>query len=199
MFTPWGMADYKKSHMRGVTTVGTPSHGGVMVANGTAKKILSPAAIKRGRPYGAYLAYEEDCDAVIVYLELAEQGIISESDFKNGKEGLIRSLSMWHADYLLERGMEPDEDGYKFYIRNKTEDAMRKAKHPDLVTTAWGDWHTGIPSVCEVATADGKHHLVKGYEKRDSSVANLLSNLEVIHVEGFECSCTNSQIPYTKK
>ncbi len=111
MFTPWGNADYKRTLTRGVHVVSTPSHGGVMIAKGYAKKNLSETAIKCGLEYGNYLCYEEDCDYCIPAYELPE--LFPDLDV----EAIFKSLSRWRADYLLDRGIQPDEEGYAEYLR----------------------------------------------------------------------------------
>jgi Domain of unknown function (DUF7007) len=105
MNTPWGRSDYEKKFERGLTWVSTPSHGGFLVARGTAERLLSPAAIAHGDPYGEYLAYEEDCDAAIILYELSQtrEGFSNVSDAE-----LIESLSYWHIPYLTERGITPN-------------------------------------------------------------------------------------------
>lgn len=60
MSSPWGQVDYKTDLMRGVIWVGTPGHGGMGVAKGVAKKLLSPHAIMMGEEYGGYYWFEED-------------------------------------------------------------------------------------------------------------------------------------------
>jgi hypothetical protein len=103
--TPWGMSDSEKSYDRGLTWVGTPSHGGFLVGKGYARKHLSPAAIAEGAPFGQYLAFEEDCDASIILYELPQ----TRGDFTFGPEGaeadLLMSLSRWHPAYLAARGI----------------------------------------------------------------------------------------------
>ena len=62
MPTPWGKADGKHKIAAGVWDVSTPGHGGIMVGKKVARRLLSPAAIKRGMDWGSWYCYEEDCN-----------------------------------------------------------------------------------------------------------------------------------------
>lgn len=102
MFTPWGNSDSEKYYERGLTWVGTPSHGGFLVGKAYALKHLTAAAIAEGAPFGQYLAFEEDCDAAIILYELPA----TREGFSNvTKEDLLLSLSRWHPEYLAVRGI----------------------------------------------------------------------------------------------
>ena len=104
MITPWGSSDSEKQFERGLTWVGTPSHGGFLVGKAYARKHLSPAAIAEGSPFGQCLAFEEDCDAAIVLYELPA----SREGFSNVTDAdLLESLSRWHPKYLAARGITP--------------------------------------------------------------------------------------------
>ena len=69
MPTPWGQADSQIKVASGVYEVCTPGHGGIMVGKAIARTHLSPAALRIGEPFGAYLAYEEDCAYAAVYAD----------------------------------------------------------------------------------------------------------------------------------
>lgn len=177
MQTPWGKSDSETKPARGVTWVGTPGHGGFMIAKGVAKKSLSLAAQKRGESYGRYLAYEEDCAFAMVAWEhpewLPSPGLT--------KEKVLNSLSSWNADYLIERGITPEPEGYAYFLENEADHKLRTEKSPDLVVAAWGS-RVGFPvelpeGKVGIATADGKYYLADAasYEKR--SGLNLLSKL----------------------
>jgi hypothetical protein len=110
MFTPWGNSDSEKHYARGITWVGTPSHGGFLVGKAYARKHLSAAAIAEGQPFGQYLAYEEDCDAAIVLYELpaTREGFSNVTD-----EDLLLSLSRWHPAYLAARNIPATAEPFK--------------------------------------------------------------------------------------
>ena len=76
------------------------------------------------------------------------------------RQYLLPTITTFDADYLLARGIMPDPDQYVRYLLWNEEQARRNRKDGDLITAAWGDWHTKRPGVCEVATADGMHHFV---------------------------------------
>src|ERR1700758_1777363 len=102
MFSPWGMSDSEKHYERGLTWVGTPSHGGFLVGKAYARKHLTAAAIAEGALFGQYLAFEEDCDAAIILFELPQ----TREGFSNvTEEDLLLSLSRWHPRYLAARGI----------------------------------------------------------------------------------------------
>jgi hypothetical protein len=104
MITPWGVSDSEKRYERGLTWVGTPSHGGFLVGKAYARKHLTPAAIAAGMPFGSYLAYEEDCLAAIVLYELpaTREGFSRVAD-----ADLLETISRWNPEYLAARGIAP--------------------------------------------------------------------------------------------
>jgi hypothetical protein len=104
MITPWENSDSETKYDRGLTWVGTPSHGGFLIGKAYARKHLTPAAIAEGEPCGQYLAFEEDCDAAIILFELpvTREGFSHVSDAE-----LIESLSRWHPRYLAARSIVP--------------------------------------------------------------------------------------------
>jgi len=101
--TPWGTADGGYQIAKGIYWVYTPSHGGIMISKGLARKILSPEALKLGIPYGGYLSYEEDCDYSVVLYELYTKFGIKDPQIEteNYEEKLLNSLSRWNTRYLL--------------------------------------------------------------------------------------------------
>ena len=111
MRTPWGESDSRIKVQDGVYWVGTPSHGGFMVALGVAKTYLTQQAREKAEVCCGYLCFEEDCLASIVLFEHPELfdavGIVNR-----GAEELFESLSFWEFDYLLARGIEPEAGSY---------------------------------------------------------------------------------------
>ena len=185
MNTPWGKSDSKATLARGISFVTTPSHGGFMVSQTAAGKYFTPAAIKRGKAYGAYLAYEEYCDYAIVLLELPQALRLKWSINVPTREKLIQGLSHWHADYLVEVGIEPNAEGLKWFNENRQHDRMREDKSPDLIVSASGDWKHGVPKgMVEVTTAAGTRHFVWAdeYATRNTNLT-LLSNFK-FYVDG---------------
>jgi hypothetical protein len=174
MRTPWGKPDSKTTLARGISFVTTPSHGGFMVALAMANRFLSVAANRRGLKYGDYLAFEEDGDALIVLLELPVSMLEKLGGFPT-VAALVKSLSIWHADYLLERGITPDLEGLKFFNENRQADRVRADKSPDLIVSASGDWAAWVPKGrVDITTADGKRYTVPASEYAPKTL-NLLS------------------------
>jgi hypothetical protein len=175
MHTPWGRSDYQKQFRRGVTWVSTPSHGGFMIAEGTARELLSAAAIAEGELCCGYLAFEEDCDAAIVLYELPEtrEGFSNTSDAE-----LIASLSAWNLPYLRARGIEPDAQGAAFWQERHEEERMRAEKSPDLIIAGFGDWAEWVPAGrVGLCTADGKRYTAPAAAYDARKGLNLLSKL----------------------
>jgi hypothetical protein len=179
--TPWGKSDSKITLARGISFVTTPSHGGFAVTPTAALQYLSTAAVSRGKKYGGYYFFEEDCDASIVLFELPQALRLKWSTGVPIKEELIKSLSRWHADYLIEVGQEPDAEGLKYFNENKQQDRMRADRSPDLIVAAFGDWAPWVEKGCVgVMTADGASWLVKASEYDNRADLNLLSNYAAV-------------------
>lgn len=172
MNTPWGKSDSKTNYLRGVSFVGTPGHGGFAVTSKAAHQYLTAQARAKAEFRNGYFFFEEDCDAFIVMLE------IPQTRDQYSEDKIVESLSHWHADYLIERGIAPEPQAYEWFKMNRLEDQMRKEKNPELVVAAFGDWHKDCPkgSVL-VSTADGKQYLVPSAEYGDrGGKLNVLSN-----------------------
>jgi hypothetical protein len=83
MQTPWGKSDSITKIQRGVSWVGTPSHGGLAITMIRAMEVLSPKAINIAlanvhgtalvnKPKGSYVFFEEDCAYAIAFYEHPE-------------------------------------------------------------------------------------------------------------------------------
>lgn len=165
MYTPWGRSQSTTRIAPGLCWVSTAGHGGLMVSWSFAKRHLSPEAQAQGNPWASYLAYEEDCAYAIPCWELLDA-------FPNVlptrgrpptevREGLLRTISRWTPSYLLARGITPSEPEYAQHLKNQEADRLRAERSPDLITTAYGDWHAAVPKgSVGVLTADGRFHLV---------------------------------------
>lgn len=174
MNTPWGKSDSKITLTRGISFVTTPGHGGFAVTPSAALTYLSTAAVARATKYDSYYFFEEDCDAFIVLFELPASMLEKLGGIQT-EEQIIKALSRWHADYLIERGITPDAEGLKFFNDNRLSDRMRADKSPDLIVAAWGNWADWVPEGrTGVTTADGKRYTVPSSEYSVKTV-NLLS------------------------
>lgn len=180
-YSLWGKIEHSFPLVRGVRLVLTSGHGGIIVSKKFAEKNLSESALKRGVVYGNYYSYEEDCDFAIPLFEIRkawDNYFNKEMDYYEKEQHLIRSLSRWNADYLLEIGVEPSEEEYKQFKDDKLIREMLNERHPDLVITVFGERKTKIPGVVEVHTADKKVYHAKITEKYKNSSIKRLSNLK---------------------
>ena len=110
-----------------------------------------------------YYVFEEDSDYSIAVLA----GINLKKD-PISQETAQNTFYNWY-----------DETNPKV-INRKLVEEKRINGDPDLIISASGSWKTNIEGVCEVITADGKKHLVKGYDKcRDEFNEPYLSGCEI--------------------
>ena len=178
--TPWGISQQKTVVCRGLTLHDTPGHGGFLAAKGWAGKNLSPAAIVKGMPFGGYYAYEEDCLANIILLEIPEsRKCLANKEITDAE--LIKSISYYDPDYLLARNIQPEPEAYARYLSYKEDTKRRNEKDPDLIVSALGL----DDEVCKVVTADGAKHFVtlESYQERKYRVSNNLS--DCVKVENY--------------
>lgn len=73
--TIWRPAQFMYEIMRGVRWYSTAGHGGLAVADGVARKFLTPAAYKLGQKAGGYVWYEEDVAYALPFYEHPEWGV----------------------------------------------------------------------------------------------------------------------------
>lgn len=163
--TPWGSAQDVINHARGISTVFTAGHGGLMVSKGVGDKLLSESARSRALIHGNYYCYEEDCAVYIPLLDSEELraayipsfNYFSKMSSDEVETTLINFISGYYPDFVLEIGKQPDEEGYAKWKLRKKEEAARKEKSPDLVISVS---KSGIKGVNRVLTADGSEHFV---------------------------------------
>lgn len=186
--SPWGPIQHSRQIARGFRSVSTAGHGGFMLTQKFAKEHLSPAAMRKGFLYLGYLCYEEDCDWAIPLWDLPEYwdevfAHASEEAKADIKNTLLKTLSRWHPDYLIGKGVEPEPAAFARWQDQETNSRMREEGHPDLIVSAVGDHRPGVPTgATMVSTADGKEHLVKKDHYREyasrGSMLVLLSECE---------------------
>lgn len=189
-YSPWGGIQHSNVIAKGFKGVSTAGHGGYMVTSSFAEKYLSKACIKRGDIYYNYLCYEEDCCFALVELDLLvnygdkfkDKLVREDISLEDAKKSLIKSISFYYPDYLIEIGIEPDKEQYQYYLDVIKKDKMRIDKHPDLIIFA-----TLIKkNIVQVKTADGVNHLVEheSYKKiRENDILLLLSNCKMISID----------------
>lgn len=169
--TPWGKSQQSHKIQRGLTFHSTSRHGGFLVSKRFAERHLSPAAIARGQRWGNYYAFEEDCLAAIVELEIPAARSVFQNSHILTEDKLITALSRWYPDYLIEREITPEPLAYADWIIQKEDERLRAERSPDLIIAAFG-----VDSVTvEVTTADGRNHLVTSESYRAREGLNLLS------------------------
>jgi hypothetical protein len=71
--SPWGKVQTCKELCRGVYSVSTAGHGGLMAHLDVANKVFSVAAQQCGFTEGHYLCFEEDCDEQVALRELMDK------------------------------------------------------------------------------------------------------------------------------
>lgn len=102
MLTPWGRSDFTYAGPQGVYSVSTPGHGGVLVGR-VAQRDLSPQARKIGKPFGNFLAFEEDCDWAAVGYEHPEWLLGAYDPSMTSaylRELAEQTLRAWHPEYF---------------------------------------------------------------------------------------------------
>jgi hypothetical protein len=113
MLTPWGVSSQRTHITDDVWFVETARHGGILVNQRVAHTLLSAEAIARGKSWGGWLVYEEDCDwALFAYeqpllfaaacTEPGSPPVTAEEIQQAARESLL----LWHPDYLarVEKG-----------------------------------------------------------------------------------------------
>ena len=186
-YSPWGGIQHSSVIAKGMKAVVTASHGGYMVTKTFADKYLSESCKKQGDVYYNYLCYEEDCAyAVLAYDVIDKFGDKMKPDkytMEEYKESLLKSLSYYYPEYLIERGIKPLEKEYKNYLDGKKRDKLRAEKNPDLIISA----SFVNKEVIKVWTADNKVHFVSKesyYNQKETS--NILYLSKCDEEVGFE-------------
>lgn len=109
-WTPWGPAQYGTEIMRGVRVYGTAGHGGMAVAQGVARKLLTPAALKMGEFANGYYWYEEDAAIEIPFYERPEwfRKLQNRDMSEQERARSEASLRRWSPRYftMLEQGVQ---------------------------------------------------------------------------------------------
>ena len=103
-FSPWVEVQTCKELCRGVYSVSTAGHGGLMAHLDVADKVFSVAAQKCGFTEGRYLCFEEDCDEQVALRELMDKKLFKapvNDQFSPGQyEKVIdSSIQAYHPDY----------------------------------------------------------------------------------------------------
>lgn len=123
--SPWDRVQDSELITDSIYWVSTAGHGGLMIEYKVAQEILTPQAILRGESFRSenrvWLCYEEDCQYAIVFYELDDillrlaYRYVPHIPIANLRLKLLQTISAWNADYLIERGIEPDAVAYSRY------------------------------------------------------------------------------------
>lgn len=103
-YSPWGEVQWYRELYPGAYEVSTPSHGGVMIRQDLATRLLSSPAIVCGFLDCGYLCFEEDCDAPVAIRELMDKGCCqprTDQYYKPGEysSAIDNSLKTYHPEY----------------------------------------------------------------------------------------------------
>ncbi len=161
--TPWGTSQSIHNHARGIASVSTASHGGLMISNGVAQKHLSEEARNLAMVYGGYHCYEEDDMYFVPLMDsdfirnavLPAIGLFAGKSESEIKQYLIDSISVSNPEFLIKIGVNPNKDSYeKWQIRLMAREA-RANKDPDAIVTCFGSHETIDINLVRVITANG--------------------------------------------
>ena len=111
--SPWGEIQECKTLCPGAYSVSTEGHGGIMVSRKLAEKVFRKEAQSCGFTEGAYLCFEEDCDAQVALRELMDKKLFQapvNEHFSPGQyEAVINErVRTFHPEYwkVREKAME---------------------------------------------------------------------------------------------
>lgn len=107
--SPWGIPDIVTNLAPGLHWVTTPSHGGYLILQSMAIRLLPPCAIDHGFlgiPCGAYYGFEEDCAWSVL-----ESAIFSS---KLSSDDILKKAVL---DYVYRGGFRGTEEDYEKHCR----------------------------------------------------------------------------------
>jgi phage terminase small subunit len=129
--SPWGPVQhvYTNPMLKGVRWVSTAGHGGMGVADGVARKLLSPAAYKLGDKWGGYVWYEEDVAYTIPVYEHPDWMFLLHGKRLNDAElaALERSVRTSYPRYFKMK-----EEGFALPPRLQIGDVLNVTKQINL-------------------------------------------------------------------
>lgn len=80
MHTPWGVAQETQQLEEGVFWVETAGYGGLLIETAQAKATLSEKALRIGRPWHDFIAFEQEHDMMVVFYEHPEWYLWAEEE-----------------------------------------------------------------------------------------------------------------------
>ena len=102
MLTPWGVAHIKQQLDEGVFLIKTAEHGGLLIEQEIAATLLSERALRIGKVWESFLAFEQDHDMMVVLYERPELYPWVEEDLT--EKFAEDSLHAHHPDYFTPEG-----------------------------------------------------------------------------------------------
>ncbi|HEY3253806.1 MAG TPA: hypothetical protein VGJ91_07655 [Polyangiaceae bacterium] len=128
--TPWGKADHVKEVVPGIWQVSTPGHGGYKLDREHNAKVHAA-----WRNAGGW--YEEDCEWARVVLTFPE--LFAEND-REQAHSTAKQYTPDEYTAVIGRPVTPAESRK---LRERAFTATMADRY--VATTAWGDWHPGVP------------------------------------------------------
>lgn len=138
--TPWGASQHVYNICRGVRSVSTAGHGGILVSPTMNAKIPEYMRYSPGE-------YEEDCDwcipAIVFEKEWREWSLGVNKDPDHQMQCAYETLKTWHPDAYEKFTGNKLAEGDSL-MRDKMN--MEAQLHDKLVArAAFGDWKDGVP------------------------------------------------------
>lgn len=138
LYSPWGPIQYTDIvSPDGVSWVASAGHGGLRINRRIAEQRLTEAARRRAIFEHGYYWFEEDCLYAIAAFELEDlwpamfrgQTIPPQKH----RADLLRIISAYNADYLIERGIEPDPAAFTRWLIRTLADVLREMRRSNPV------------------------------------------------------------------
>ena len=102
MQTPWGAARTEQQLDKGVFLVKTDKHGGLLIEQAIAATLLSERALRIGKVWEQFFAFEQEHDMMVVFYEHPELYPWVEEDLT--EKFAEDSLREHHPDYFTPEG-----------------------------------------------------------------------------------------------
>ena len=137
--SPWGKVQRSDQFADGVYEVGTARHGGIMIRETDAKKLLSPETLAAGGTEYGWCYYEEDEAASVVIRELLDRGIPAVPPYvccEFSETGVFKAgkiYSVYEFDRLMKQADDKRVAGKKAAIKKYgTEQRWIESKDPEF-------------------------------------------------------------------
>ena len=160
--SPWGEIDRIHEINNGIFDVSTPSHGGIMIKNDIAAKILTKEARDIAFKEDGFTCFEEDCAAAVAFRELIDKDMFRNIDdyFRTNydtpwekkresfNDSIDRTLRSYYPDYWTKRAetiigavseeKQAELSGQMMFGQEKAYSPITKEMyHPDTADMKW--------------------------------------------------------------